>query len=87
MEKIAFTSPETGERLTFFVLEQTVVSGREYLLVTEEESEEAEAYLLKKTSELTEEENGYEFVTDEEELSSIGRVFSELLDDTDFIVE
>lgn len=86
MEKIAFTAPDTGETLEFFVLEQTTVSGRDYLLAAEEMSEEAEAYILRKTEDVSESMAGYEFVTDENELQSIGKVFSELMEDTDFIL-
>ncbi len=86
MEKITFTAPETGETLSFYVLEQTVVSGKEYILAAESEEDEAEAYILCKTTDVSDEEAGYRFVEDEEELGSIGRVFAELLEDTDIIV-
>lgn len=87
MEKIAFTSPESGESIELFVLEQTVVSGREYLLATEEDTEEAEAFILRKLPEASAEDTaGYEFVEDQEELQSIGKVFAELLTDTDLII-
>lgn len=86
MEKITFTSPEDGEELQLFVLEQTVVSGREYLLASEEDSEEAEAYILRRVTDASDDTSGYEFVEDEEELRSIGKVFAELLEDTDIIV-
>ena len=85
MEKIMFTAPDTGERLEFYVLEQTSVSGRDYLLVTEEDAGDAEAYLLRRVSNASGEETDYEFVTDEEELAGIGRVFAELVEDTDFV--
>ncbi len=85
MEKITFTAPETGETLSFYVLEQTVVSGREYILASESEADEAEAYILRKTSDVSTEEAGYAFVEDEEELASIGKVFAELIEDTDIV--
>lgn len=85
MDKITFTAPETGETLSFYVLEQTVVSGREYILAVESEEEEAEAYLLRKISDVSAEEAGYAFVEDEEELASIGKVFAELMEDTDIV--
>ena len=85
MNKITFTSPETGETLSFYVLEQTVVSGREYILAAESEEEEAEAYILRKTADVSAEETGYVFVEQEEELASIGKVFAELLEDTDIV--
>ena len=37
MEKIMFQAPQGGESIEFYVVEQTCISGREYLLVTEEE--------------------------------------------------
>ena len=85
MDKITFTSPETGETLSFYVLEQTVVSGREYILAAESEEEEAEAYILRETADVSAEETGYVFVEQEEELASIGKVFAELLEDTDIV--
>ena len=86
MEKITFTAPDTGETVDFFVLEQTVVSGRSYLLVAEDDSEEAEGYILRKNEDVSDSLSEYEFVTDEEELRSIGKVFAELLGDTDVVV-
>ena len=85
MEKITFTAPETGETLSFYVLEQTVVSGKEYIRAAESEEEEAEAYILRKISDVSAEEAGYEFVEEEEELESIGKVFAELVEDTDIV--
>lgn len=86
MEKITFTASDTGETLEFFVLEQTVVSGRSYLLAAEDDNEEAEGYILRKNEDVSDLLSEYEFVTDEEELRSIGKVFAELLGDTDVIV-
>lgn len=85
MEKITFTAPDTGETVEFIVLEETIVSGKSYLLVTEDEGEEAEAYILRKSSDVSEDISEYEFVTNDEELSSIGKIFEELLEDIDFI--
>lgn len=46
MEKIKITA-EDGEIIELFVIEQTRLEGINYLLVTETEDEEAEAYILK----------------------------------------
>ncbi len=43
METIQITS-EDGEQIQFYVVEQTRVNGKDYILVTETEDEEAEAY-------------------------------------------
>ena len=45
------------------------------------EDEEAEAYILKDTSDAASEEAVYEFVEEDSELESVGKVFSELMDD------
>ena len=37
MERIRLTSPETGEELELYILEQTCISGVTYLLATEED--------------------------------------------------
>ena len=47
MEKIKFTDPDTGEEILFFCLEQTKMKGFTYLLVTEDEEGDADAYILK----------------------------------------
>ena len=80
MEKIEFTSPETEERLSFFVLEKAELSGEEYLLVTEEETGDAEAYVLRKLPGSGDEAE-YEFVEDEKILSAVAPLFEELLEE------
>lgn len=81
-EKIAFTT-EDGDEVLFSVLEKTTIAGQDYLLVTEnEEDEEAEVYLMKKSTDEDQFEI-YEFVEDDSELKAISKVFEELLDDVD----
>ena len=50
MEKVFFQSPEGGEGIEFFVLEQTRINGADYLLVAEEEEGDCEALILKDVS-------------------------------------
>jgi len=83
MEKIVFTFEDTKEEVEFFVLEQTRVSGQNYILVTDSEEDEAECLILKDTSAAEEQESLYEIVEDEEELTAILKVFEELLEDVD----
>ena len=54
---ITLTTPE-GEQVEFYVLEETRISGMNYLLVTDsaEEDEEGECYILKDRSRPEEEE-------------------------------
>lgn len=74
---------EDGETVSFYVLEETMINGRNYLLVTDSEEDEAEAYIMRK---VTDEENQivYEMVEEEMELEAVSRIFSELLDDVEF---
>lgn len=82
MEKIKFTDPDTGEEVLFFCLEQTKMNGYTYLLVTEDEEGDAEAYILKELSEEGE-DTTYAMVNNEVELSAVGRIFAELVEDAD----
>ena len=82
MEKLEFID-ENGEKTQFYVIEETRINGINYLLVSESdnEDEEAEAYILKDTSDAASEEAVYEFVEEDSELEAVGKVFSELMDD------
>lgn len=83
MEKIIFTDPDTQEDIEFFCLEQTQINNTNYLLVTEDEDGDSDAYILKETSSEGE-ETLYEMVEDDKELEAIGKVFAELMEDVDF---
>lgn len=83
MEKIKFTFGDTNETVEFFVLEQTRVSGSDYILVTDSEEDEAECLILKDTSKAEETEGLYEIVEDDVELQAVLKVFEELLEDVD----
>lgn len=78
-EKVVFTT-EDGEEMDVFVVEQTMLSGVNYLLVTDSRETEADAFIMREL----EEQDGqctYEFITDEKELDALSKVFAELLDD------
>lgn len=85
MEKISLVS-EYGDKIELYVLEETRISGINYILVTEsdDENEDAEVYILKDTSKSTEADAIYEFVEDDSELDAVAKVFSELLEDVEF---
>ena len=83
MEKIKFTFEDTKEEVEFFVLEQTRVSGKNYILVTDSEEDEAECLILKDMSTTEDTESLYEIVEDEVELSAVLKIFEELLEDVD----
>lgn len=82
MEKIRFTDPKTQETTEFFCLEQTQINNQNYILVTEDEEGDAEAYILKETFSEGE-ETVYEIVDDDAELEALGKVFVELMEDVD----
>ena len=82
MEKIEFISDDGGKVL-FYVLEQTTVGGRNYILVTDSEEGDGEALILKDLSGTEDAEANYEIVSDDEELNSLGKIFAELLENVD----
>lgn len=83
MEKIRFEFGETGESVDFFVLEQTKVNGKSYILVADSMEDDAECLILRDTSKAEEVDSVYEIVEDEVELSAVSKVFEELLEDVD----
>ena len=82
MEKIEFKGDD-GDVIEFYVIEKTTLGGVDYMLVTEEESEDADAYVLKDVSKAEDADGAYEIVGDDDELEAVGQVFSALLDDID----
>ena len=83
MEKIQFTFDETNESVEFFVLEQTMINGTGYILVTDSEEDDAECLILKDTSAKDDSDSVYEIVEDDTELIAVSKVFEELLEDVD----
>ncbi|OYP01289.1 uncharacterized protein DUF1292 [Lachnotalea glycerini] len=81
MEKIEFKFDD--EVVEFFVIEETKINGMNYILVTEQEEGDAEAFILRDISDTKEEEAIYEIVEDDEELECVSKIFSEILDDID----
>ncbi len=83
MEKIRF-SPDGGEAVDFYVLEQTRLGGRDYILVTDDvDGEEAEALILRDVSAPEEAEAVYEPVEDDQELDAVAEIFASMLEDVD----
>lgn len=82
MEKIVFT-PEgaEGDKVEFYVLEQTRIGGTDYILVTDAEEGDSEALILKDLSGDGEEEAVYAIVEDEKELAAIAQVFQDMMED------
>ena len=75
---------EDGEEIQFYIMEQTMISGINYLLVTEDlEDEEAEVMMMKENQNSDGEFASYEFVEDDDELTAISKIFAELMEDVD----
>lgn len=79
-EKIIFT-PEGEDPVAFYVLEQTRISGVNYILVTDTEEGDGEALIMKDLSADGEAESVYEIVSDDDELAAVAGVFENMLED------
>lgn len=83
MEKIEFQVPDSEETAEFYVIEQTRINGMNYILVTEEEDGDCDAFILKEVSAETDSEASYEIVESEEELEYMLKIFASMLEDVD----
>ena len=81
--KVVYFTTDEGEEVPFFVVEETKIAGENYLLVTDSEEDEADAYIFREVSE-NENDSFYEMVEDEDELQAVFKVFEQMLDDVDF---
>lgn len=81
MEKVRFAFADGNGEDEFFVLEETMINGSQYILVTDSEDDDAECLILKETGNKGEGECVYEIVEDETELLAVSKVFEELLED------
>lgn len=84
MDKLTFT-PEDGDPVDFYVLEQTRIGGLDYLLVTDSEEGDGEALILRDISRTEEKEAVYEIVDDDETLNAVAAVFEKIMDDVDIV--
>ncbi len=83
MQSINFITDE-GEKIPFYIIEQTTLAGKDFLLVTDSDTDEdeAEVYIMQEISD-QDDQTVYEFVEDEAQLEALSKVFAELLDDVD----
>ena len=82
MEKIVF-HPAGEAPVEFYVLEQTMIAGKTYILVTDTEEEDGEALILRDMSAADEADAVYEIVTEDEELNAVAAVFENMLEDVE----
>ena len=84
-EKIVFETEDGTEE--FYVLEQTMLGGINYILVTDDiDGEEGSFLILKEGASSEDDFDSYEVLEDENELKAVIKVFDELLDDFDLEV-
>lgn len=71
-------------RRSLYIIEQTTLAGKDFLLVTDSDTQEDEAqvYIMQEISD-QDDQTIYEFVEDEAQLEALSKVFEELLDDVD----
>ncbi|MGI6007925.1 MAG: DUF1292 domain-containing protein [Ruminococcus sp.] len=86
MEKIKFVE-EDGTEVEFYIEEQTRMNGYNYLLVTDSQGDEAQAYILKDLSEDADPQARYVMVEDDIEFETMSRLFSDMLEDVDLETE
>ena len=84
MDKISFVT-EDGNTEEFYIEEQTVIAGTSYLLVSDSDGDEANAYILRDTSDPDSPDACYEMVEDEQELDAVYKVFQTLMEDADLV--
>ena len=84
MEKVTFQRNEK-ETVEYYILEQTRISGVNYLLVTDTKEGDGEAVILKEISEAEDEIGGYTDDLTDEEFEAVVPIFENLLEDVDLI--
>ncbi|RKI41382.1 DUF1292 domain-containing protein [bacterium D16-51] len=73
---------ENGEKVPFYIVEETMLGGITYLLVADSGEEEADAYIMREV----EGQDGqavYEMVEEDTELEAVSKIFAELLEDVE----
>ncbi len=71
---------EEGQEIELYVLEQTTLAGKNYLLAADSLGDDGVVMIMKEV-ELEDDMVSYEFVEDEEELKIISGIFNELTDE------
>lgn len=86
MEKLEFEGDD-GTIKTWYVIEETRLGGKNYLLVSDSEKEDGEAMILRDESDDGEATADFIPVTDEAELTAAGQIFDEILKEHGITIE
>ena len=79
---------EDGNEIELFVLEETKINGAYYILTTDaKDDEDGECYILKDVSKPEDTEAVYQFVENDDEINYVGKIFAELMEDTEVVFE
>lgn len=84
MEKVTFQKND-NETVEYYILEQTKISGINYLLVTDAETGDGEALILKEIPTSDETIGGYTDELTDEEYEALVPIFENLLEDVELI--
>jgi len=87
MDEAIILTSDDGEEIRFYVIEETRIGGLNYLLVSDSQEDDGDAYILKDTSGSEDSEALYEIVEDDDELEYLSKIFNELLSDVDMEIE
>lgn len=83
-ETIVFESDD-GEKKEFYVEEETRIGGTDYILVSDSDDDEANAFIFKDISGEGEDEARYVPVEDDTELDAVTGIFEQMLEDADIV--
>lgn len=81
MDKIVFTPVDGEEPVKFYVVDQTMLRGETYLLVTDSAEGDGTALILHDTAPGNADESVYEIVEDDTELQAVAGLFRDTLED------
>jgi len=83
MDKITFIS-EDNEEIDFYILDQTRINGKNYLLVSDSMDEDAEVLIMRDDSDESDTESIYNIVDEDVELNAVAKVFEEAIGEIKF---
>ena len=87
MEKVFFAPEDGAEPVAFYVLDQCVLRGATYILVTDSEDGDGTAMILKDTAPENASESVFEVVEDDREIEAVLLMFKDTLEDLDIGIE
>lgn len=87
MEKVQFMPEGEDHAVDFYVLEEAVLGGKQYLLVTDSQDDDGEALILRADAGGDGTEVTYEIVEDDRELTAVLLLMRDSLDELGIEIE